>query len=48
MELGGAASAGDDEDLEADKERLERQLTLEVRTTLTAARKCRWHGAGLL
>ena len=35
VELGGAAGAGDDEDLEADKQRLERQLTLEVCTTAT-------------
>ena len=37
VELGGAAGAGDGEDLEADKERLERQLTLEVCTQLFSA-----------
>ncbi|CAK0747075.1 hypothetical protein CVIRNUC_001740 [Coccomyxa viridis] len=37
VELGGAAGAGDDEDLEADKERLERQLTLEPSTAGSAA-----------
>ena len=39
MELGGAAGAGADEDLEADKERLERQLTLEVCKALFRVRR---------
>ena len=42
VELGGAADAGNDEDLEADKERLERQLTLEVCTKLFSALGGRW------